>query len=94
MPWKIMKVRYKDLYYVVNKETKKRHSLEPLTKKFAMAQLRALYANEGIRYEDTLKKPMPSKMRYPKGSQKAKDIMAHARAVKYGTKQTEPEQTQ
>lgn len=86
MPYKLRKVKSKELYYVINSETKKHHSVEPLPKKFAMAQLRALYANEGIKYEDTIKKPMPSKMRFPKGSQQAKDAMAKARSVKLAKK--------
>lgn len=48
MPYVLSKVRGKDLYYVVNYETGKKHSKEPLEKEKAEAQMRALYvAMEG-----------------------------------------------
>ena len=45
MPYKLKKVRGSDLYYVINTETGHRHSMEPMTKKMANRQLRAIYAN-------------------------------------------------
>lgn len=43
MPYKI--VKQKGGYFVVTKETGKKHSNKPLTKKEAESQMRALYAN-------------------------------------------------
>jgi len=80
MPYKIRKVRNQDLYVVYNSATKKRMSYEPLTKDIAMKQLKALYLKEGIDYQE--KKFMSNKMRYPKGSQQARDAMAKARQNK------------
>ena len=77
MPYKIRKVRGEDLYIVSNSDTKKRISYEPLTKEIAMKQMKALYLKEGIDYQE--KKFDSSKLRYPKGSQEAKDAMAKAR---------------
>lgn len=45
MPWKLRKAPKKDLYWVINKETGKKYSKEPLPKERAEAQMRALYAN-------------------------------------------------
>ena len=45
MPWKLRKAPKKDLYWVINKETGKKHSKEPLPKERATAQMKALYAN-------------------------------------------------
>ena len=45
MPWKLRKAPKKDLYWVINTETKKKHSKEPLPKERATAQMKALYAN-------------------------------------------------
>jgi len=45
MPYKLKKVRNKDLYYVINIENGHRHSIEPLTKEMAKKQLRAINAN-------------------------------------------------
>ena len=54
MPWKLRKAPKKELYWVVNKETGKKHSKEPLPRDKAVAQMKALYANEpmvgGVRY--------------------------------------------
>ena len=83
MPYNIRKVRGKDLYYVYNPETKKRFSVEPMERKMAMKQLRALYANEGVDYDKQIKKPkVMHKRRYEPGSDRAKEIMAKARAVR------------
>jgi hypothetical protein len=46
MPYSLRKVPKKDLYWVVNKETGKKHSKEGLPKEKAEAQRRALYAAE------------------------------------------------
>ena len=46
MPYKLRKAPKKELYWVVNKETGKKHSLEPLPRQKALAQMRALYAVE------------------------------------------------
>jgi hypothetical protein len=45
MPWKLRKAPKKDLYWVINKETGKKYSKEPLPKERATAQMKALYAN-------------------------------------------------
>jgi hypothetical protein len=83
MPYKLRKVRQKDLYYVYNPETKERFSNEPMERKMAMRQLRALYANEGIDYDKQIKKPkVMHKRRYEPGSDRAKEVMAKARAVR------------
>ena len=46
MPYKLRKAPGKDLYWVVNKETKQKLSKIPMAKDQAMAQMRAVYANE------------------------------------------------
>ena len=46
MPYKLRKAPNRDLYWVVNKDTGKKHSKEPLPKERALAQMRALYASE------------------------------------------------
>lgn len=46
MPYKLRKVPKKDLFWVVSKETGKKHSKEGLPKETAKAQMRALYAAE------------------------------------------------
>ena len=46
MPYHLRKAPKRDLYWVVNKETGKKHSKEPLPKERALAQMRALYASE------------------------------------------------
>jgi len=45
MPYKLRKQRGKDLYWVVNKDTGKKYSNEPLPKERAQAQMRALYSH-------------------------------------------------
>ena len=45
--------------------------------------MRALYANEGKEMPEIREvKKNPNRMRYPKGSQEARDKMAHARSKK------------
>jgi hypothetical protein len=46
MPYKLRKAPKKDLYWVVNKETGKKYSNEPLPLERAKAQMKALYASE------------------------------------------------
>lgn len=46
MPYKLRKAPNRELYWVVNKETGKKHSKDPLPKETALAQMRALYASE------------------------------------------------
>ena len=46
MPYKLRKAPKRELYWVVNKETGKKHSKDPLPKERALAQMRALYASE------------------------------------------------
>ena len=43
MPYALRKVRGKELYYVINKDTGKKFSNEPMTKARAERQLKALY---------------------------------------------------
>lgn len=45
MPYRLRKAPNKDLYWVVNTETGKKHSKEPLPRERAEAQVKALYAN-------------------------------------------------
>lgn len=47
MPYKLVKKRGEDKFFVVSKKTGKKHSNEPLPKSRAEAQMRALYAVEG-----------------------------------------------
>ena len=47
MPYRLQKAPKRDLYWVVNKQTKQKHSKEPLPRERAEAQMRALYAAEG-----------------------------------------------
>lgn len=56
MPYKLRKAPNRELYWVVTKETGKKHSTDPLPKPKAEAQMRALYAAEGG-YELGKKKP-------------------------------------
>jgi len=46
MPFVLRKAPNRDLYWVVNRDTKKKHSKEPLPKERAEAQMKALYAAE------------------------------------------------
>jgi hypothetical protein len=45
----LRKAPKRDLYWVINKQTKQKHSKEPLPKERAQAQMRALYAQEDKR---------------------------------------------
>lgn len=47
MPYKLRKAPKRDLYWVVSKESGKKHSEEPMPRARAEAQMRALYAAEG-----------------------------------------------
>jgi len=83
MPYKLRKQPRKNLYWVVNSETSKKHSYEPLPRETAIRQMRALYINEGLDpVEPKTRKVMPSRIRYEKGSDLAKERMAHARKAK------------
>ena len=58
MPFSIIKQKNKNLYYVINRNTKQKYSKKGLPLDHAEAQLRALYANENGY------KLSPSKKRY------------------------------
>jgi hypothetical protein len=45
MPFRLKKCRGKDLYWVITTDTGKKHSIEPLPKERAEAQMKALYIN-------------------------------------------------
>ena len=47
MPYKLRKAPKRDAYWVINIETGKKHSNDPLPRDRAEAQMRALYASEG-----------------------------------------------
>lgn len=47
MPWHLRKAPNREMYWVVNKQTGKKYSQDPIPKARAQAQLRALYAREG-----------------------------------------------
>jgi hypothetical protein len=71
------------MYWVVNTETGKKHSYDALDKPTAIKQMRALYANEGQEMpEIKVIKKNPNRVRYPKGSDLARERMAHARSKK------------
>jgi len=91
MPYKVRKYRGHDLYYVWNPETGQRFSYEPMPRKQAILQMKALYANENIDYDkQILKKKKMGYQRYEPGSDRAKDIMAKARASRKFSKETYP----
>jgi hypothetical protein len=46
MPYKLRKSPGRNLYWVVNKDTGRKHSKKPLPRSRAQAQMRALYAAE------------------------------------------------
>ena len=47
MPYELKKKRGVERYWVITKATGKKHSIEPLPKARAEAQMKALYAAEG-----------------------------------------------
>jgi hypothetical protein len=47
MPYSLRKAPKRELYWVVSKESGKKHSTEPIPKARAEAQMKALYAVEG-----------------------------------------------
>ena len=59
MPYKLRKAPNRDLYWVVNKETGKKHSNEPLPLERAKAQMRALYASENDNTSGGMDRPKP-----------------------------------
>lgn len=81
MPYALRKAPNRDLYFVFNKETKKKYSREPLPKDVATAQLKALYRAEGIE-EPQPKKRYPKKARAEAGTQLARDKMDYARSFR------------
>ena len=48
-PYDVELVKARDGYYVKSKDTGKKHSKKPLSKKKALAQMRAIYANDPSR---------------------------------------------
>jgi hypothetical protein len=87
MPYKLVKHRNSGdpgTYWVVNTETKKRHSLIPLDRSVAIKQMRALYAAEGKEdefKEPKVKKKYPNRAYWPKGSPEALAHMEKMRAA-------------
>jgi hypothetical protein len=83
MPYKLRKQPRKNLFWVVNTETGKKHSYDALDKATAIKQMRALYANEGKEMPEIKEvKKNPNRVRYAKGSDLARQRMAHARSKK------------
>ncbi len=81
MPYILRKKPLHNLYWVVNKETGKKHSYEPLDRETAIKQMRALYSIEGKEAPDmTPKKKYPQKASYKKGSEEAKKALEIARS--------------
>jgi len=58
MPYKLRKAPKRDLYWVINKDTKEKHSKEPLPLDRAKAQMKALYASEKSSVEATRSNPL------------------------------------
>ena len=87
MPYKLRKAPKRDLYWVVNKETGKKYSNEPLPKDRAKAQMKALYASEtegGAK--QYLEKPVGSSMtgeRFAAINQNVADFFAPMERIKY-----------
>jgi hypothetical protein len=79
MPFRIRKVKNVNLYYVSDFKGK-RYSKEPVSKEEAENQVRALYASEGK--EPPKKKTYPGRVRYPKGSELAFEMMKKCREAK------------
>ena len=95
MPYKLRKKPRTNLYWVVNTETAKKHSYDALDKPTAIKQMRALYANEGTEMpEIKVVKKNPNRVRYPKGSDLARERMAHARSKKKIFQDRQPEELQ
>lgn len=88
MPYKLRKAPKRDLYWVVNKETGKKHSNEPLPKEKAQAQMRALYAAENKEggAKQYLEKPVGSSMtgeRFAKLNQEVANFFSPMEKIKY-----------
>jgi hypothetical protein len=86
MPYKLRKSRGRNLYWVVNEETKRKYSKDPLPLHTAEAQIRALYREDNIEFtkkeknkSKVLRRKLPQRTRTDPGSEKAKERMAHAR---------------
>ena len=89
MPYKLRKAPKRDLYWVVNKETGKKYSNEPLPKERAKAQMKALYAQEKTDggAKQYLEKPVGSKrmssQKFAELNQQVADFMAPIERIKY-----------
>jgi len=79
MPYRLQKKPKHDLYWVVNKETKVKHSKEPISKEKAEAQKRILEQAEGI--APVVKGP---KRRRPKGFENAHNMVKPGRLIHLG----------
>ena len=85
MPYKLRKSRDRDLYWVVNAETGKKYSYEALPKETAEKQIRLLYVRLGLEYKP--KEKNMSKVRYPKDSELAHEVMKKVREARILKKQ-------
>jgi hypothetical protein len=89
MPYKLRKAPKRDLYWVVNKETGKKYSNEPLPKEKAKAQMRALYVAEKKEggAKQYLEAPVGSKrmsaQRFAAINQNVADFFAPMERIKY-----------
>ena len=89
MPYKLRKAPKRDLYWVVNKETGKKYSNEPLPKDKAKAQMRALYAAESKEggAKQYLEKPVGStrmsSQKFAELNQQVADFFAPMEKIKY-----------
>jgi len=79
MPWRLQKKPKHDLYWVVNKETKVKHSKEPISKEKAEAQKRILEQAEGI-----VPVVKGGKRRRPKGFENANNMVKPGRLIHLG----------
>lgn len=73
MPYKLRKAPKRDLYWVINTDTKKKHSNEPLPKDRAEAQMRALYAAEGKEGKGKTPPPKEAPKEAPKAPERPAD---------------------
>jgi len=89
MPYKLRKAPKRDLYWVVNKETGKKYSNEPLPKERAKDQMKALYASERKEggTKQYLEKPVGStrmsSQRFAAINQNVADFFAPMEKIKY-----------
>jgi hypothetical protein len=81
MPYFLRKKPLHELYWVVNKETGKKYSYEPLDKETAVKQMKALYTKEGLEPPVIkFKYKYPQKASYKKGSEEARKALEKARS--------------